>query len=76
MLQVMPNRLEKGLKNPGSKWCIILMGIDKGIPDFSKLRGSEASPRQTVVLGIVRLTVPTVYIPIGMCKLLQMKRFP
>jgi len=59
---VIPNSLEKGLENPGSKWCVTLMGIDKGIPDSSKLRGSKASPRQTVVLGIVRLAVPVAFL--------------
>lgn len=53
MWQVIPDSLETGLENPGSKWCVTLMGLDKGIPDSSKLRGSKASPRQAVVLGIV-----------------------
>lgn len=77
MWQVIPDSLETGLENPGSKWCVTLMGLDKGIPDSSKLRGSKASPRQAVVLGIVQLTVPTVCgIPLGMCNFLRVKMFP
>lgn len=75
-MQVIHNSLEKGLENLGGKWCITLMGIDLEIPNSSKLRGSKASPRQMMVLGIVRLAVPTVCgIPIGICNLLQVKIF-
>lgn len=70
------NSLEKGLENLRDSWCIAFMDSGVRIPNPSKLRGSKASPRLIILLGIVRLTEPTVSgIPIGICNLLQMKNF-
>lgn len=70
----MYNSLEKALENLRDKWCVALRSFGMRILSPSKLRGSKASPGLMILIGIVRLTVPTVCgIPIGICNLLQMK---
>lgn len=70
----MYSSLEKALENLRDKWCVALRSFGMRIPSPSKLRRSKASPGLMVLIGIVRLTVPTVCsIPVGICSLLQMK---